>query len=323
MTQQKEFDFEKYEIDLSKEIPEPEPILKIGEATLFTRQNISCISGAAKSRKTYLMALFSAQFLETNNSHKVIIFDTEQTRYDTQKVAKRIHRLLEWDFEKNDRLKVYCLRELNTDERKKFISDVIKEIGADLVFIDGIRDLVKDFNIVSESTDILNLLMNLSSINNVHICTILHTNKGENSTDPRGHVGTELQNKSETVIIVKKNDNRVSEVNPKFCRNKDFEKFCFMINDEGLPEFCDPPPITKKTDNLREWFNEILPTSINLSYTELHKQIMQKSGKSKSTAENYIKQATKWGIIIQNNVGKYYSADNNNNNNNETDYLPY
>jgi len=316
MTPQKELDYNQYLIDLSEIYEPPQPLISMGEIPLFSQGNISCITGAAKTRKSFLTCLFAAQFLYDNDNESVIIIDTEQAKFNTRKTVERIHKKLGWDTDKkNERLKVYTLRECSTPDRKKFAEIIINNEAASLIFIDGIRDLIFDINSQPESVEIVDLLMKLSSQRNCHICTILHINK--NNDNVRGHIGTELTNKCETVLTVEKcNDNErrndTSVVKPKQCKNLDFEDFYFRINDEDLPEFCDPLPITKKTDNLREWFNEILPTSVNLQYTELCEKIKVVSGKGKSTAENYIKEAVKQGIITKNSVGKYYSVENNN-----------
>lgn len=54
----------------------------------------------------------------------------------------------------------------------------------------------------------------------------------------RGHIGTELNNKAETVLQIAKNteDNTVSEVTAPLIRSIDMEPVAFTVNDEGLPE---------------------------------------------------------------------------------------
>ena len=54
----------------------------------------------------------------------------------------------------------------------------------------------------------------------------------------RGHIGTELNNKAETVLQIAKNteDTTVSEVTAPLIRSIDMEPVAFTVNDEGLPE---------------------------------------------------------------------------------------
>ncbi len=73
----------------------------------------------------------------------------------------------------------------------------------------------------------------------IHIHTILHQNKGDENA--RGHIGTELNNKAETVLLVEKDkgDADISRVSAMHIRAMDFEPFAFRINDRALPELVE------------------------------------------------------------------------------------
>ena len=81
--------------------------------------------------------------------------------------------------------------------------------------------------------------MRWSSGYNLHIHTVLHLNKGDDNT--RGHIGTELNNKAETVLQITKSqqDGNISEVKAMHIRDRDFDPFAFRINDNALPEIVD------------------------------------------------------------------------------------
>ena len=115
-----------------------------------------------------------------------------------------------------------------------------------------------------------------SSQNNCHICSVLHENK--TSAKMRGHLGTELINKSETVLSVKK-INDTSEVKAEYCRNLDFETFYFCVKD-GLPEYCEPTGQPKNEDKLKELFFEILSNHDTKNYADLVKDYAEKAKKS-------------------------------------------
>ena len=72
----------------------------------------------------------------------------------------------------------------------------------------------------------------------IHIHTVLHLNKSDDNA--RGHVGTELNNKAETVLQVSrsKTDDTVSEVCAAMIRAAEFDPFAFRVNDYGLPEIA-------------------------------------------------------------------------------------
>ena len=108
-----------------------------------------------------------------------------------------------------------------------------------LVIIDGVRDLVVDINSPSEATFIISKLMQWTDEFQIHLHTILHQNKGDDNA--RGHIGTELLNKAETVLQVEKDktDHNISKVEAVCIRDREFDPFAFHINEEHLPELLD------------------------------------------------------------------------------------
>ena len=100
----------------------------------------------------------------------------------------------------------------------------------------SIRDLAHDINSPGEATDLITKLMQWTDERRIHIHTVLHLNKGDDNT--RGHLGTELNNKAETVLQITKDDfdRDVSSVAAMHIRDRDFEPFAFRINADALPE---------------------------------------------------------------------------------------
>ena len=143
--------------------------------------------------------------------------------------------------------------------------------------------------------------MKLSSEYDCHICSVLHENRSNGQL--RGHLGTEVINKSETVLSVTKNG-ETSSVKPEYTRNMPFDDFTFRINDDVLPEYCDAPVKPALTEKLRKLFDEIIKED-SISYSILKKNVVS-TGVSEKTAERYIKLATETGIIIKTQRGDYY-----------------
>jgi hypothetical protein len=313
-------DFAKYLINLEEPLQELKPIYAIEGIPVFTRGNLSVISGKAKSRKSFLISLLASRMIDDDMSCRVLLFDTEQQRILVVKTAKRIHRLLEWEEEKNDgRLKVFAMREASTSERVDFIFASIEKLKPDFVFIDGARDLAQDFNNITECSDLVGKLMKYSSVYNCHICLVLHENKSADTL--RGHLGTELVNKSESVLQVVANEG-ISTVSGRYTRNLPFDDFHFCVNDNGLPELCELIEKPKSNDKSKLLFNELLPATCCLSYSDLRTKVMEKTGKASRTAEYNIKDAIDAGIIVKNAAGMYYSFFNNNLNT-ENESLPF
>ena len=139
-----------------------------------------------------------------------------------------------------DNLIVLNVKGLSLDERKQQIVDCINDTKPDLVIIDGIRDLVCDFNDVKETTMLINQFMEILTNNHCGIIAVIHLNKQDKNM--RGHLGTELMNKSESIIEIEKlKSNRIS-VKPKCCRGIEFEQFEFEIDNDGFPFIIDNNP---------------------------------------------------------------------------------
>lgn len=161
----------------------------------------------------------------------VLYIDTEQGRHHCQKVLKRILRLAGLPEDKNpDNLIMLALRKYAPPIRLAIVEQAIGTIpDLGLVIIDGIRDFLYDINSPSEATDIISRFMQWTDYRQIHIHTILHQNK--NDENARGHIGTELNNKAETVMQVEvdKMDRTVSVVEAIHIRDREFEPFAFRI----------------------------------------------------------------------------------------------
>jgi len=95
-------------IDLSVIYPEPVPILEINDKIIFSRGNISAIGGKAKSRKSFLTVLYTAEILK--GIGKVVIVDTEMAIAHVCKTATRVHKIMGWvENQNNERLTVLSL----------------------------------------------------------------------------------------------------------------------------------------------------------------------------------------------------------------------
>ena len=224
-------------------------VLMVDDATIGTLGNFSASIGKAKSKKTFNVSAIVASALTNStilhyrsifpeDKRKVLYVDTEQGRYHCQTVLKRILRLADLPEDKEpDNLVMLALRKYSPKMRLAIVEHAIGTIpDLGLVVIDGIRDFLYDINSPSESTDIISKLMQWTDDRQIHIHTILHQNK--NDENARGHIGTELNNKAETIMQVEadKEDKTVSVVEAVHIRDREFEPFAFRINEEAMPE---------------------------------------------------------------------------------------
>ena len=244
--------WDKYKIDVREEIPRPQIAWSLlntkseGEAILGTLGDFGLIIGKAKSRKSFFINIAISTALGKDlilnrfksnlppDKNQVVYFDTEQSKYYVQKAVKRICTQINEPEPQN--LHPYFLRSLNPSQRLEFIeSHIYSHDKIGFVVIDGIKDLINSINDESEATMIASKLLKWSEERNIYILTVLHQNKSD--TNARGHIGTELINKAQTVLSITKaeNDDNISIVEPQQCRDKEPEIFAFEINEFGVP----------------------------------------------------------------------------------------
>lgn len=270
-------------IDTSTEVPEPPAAAYIEldltkKVILAVLRDFSLLIGKAKAKKTfflsgYLAALISKDIILNirgnlpSNKNIVALFDCEQSLYYAHKTANRIIRLSKTD---GSTFIAVSLRKYTPAERLDIIEYCLYNTpGIGFAAIDGIRDLIRDINSPEEATMIASKLLKWTEELNIHIVCVLHMNKGDNNA--RGHVGTELINKAQSVLSIAKDPQNpeFSTVTNEFARDIEFDPFAFYISDSGLPELVqDYSPIKKKKAEA----TNVKPLLINLKQ---HYEILQ------------------------------------------------
>jgi hypothetical protein len=254
-------------INLTEKLSPPPVAMQIKSAgeriTLFTKGNFSIVTGPAKSRKTFLVSMLIAAsikgvfedlfFCPANGIN--LIFDTEQSRYKTQQIAKRICTLAGQPNPAN--LQVYSLRTLHPAERIDLIESVLQSTAnINFVAIDGIIDLDIDPILQAEQAqNIVSKLMKWTEIYNIHIVCVLHYNKTVATL--LGHLGSFSHRKADAIISVTKSkeDENISLVEAVDCREKEFMPFAFSVGENGMPYILEGYSF-EKTPKERKGTNE-------------------------------------------------------------------
>jgi len=214
-----------------------------------TYGNFSFIQGPPKHRKTFLVTLLSAAYLGGKSErftgqikgHRdgkcLYHFDTEQGSFHAQRVFRRVLDMCELD---DECFRPYGLRKLSPKERVEVIDYAFRtSSNLGVAIIDGIADLVSDVNNIEECNQVVQRLMKWTEEYNIHIITVIHSNWG--TSKPTGHLGSALEKKCETQILLERNENDKSIMNVKCksSRGRAFDSFGFYINQVGLPEIAD------------------------------------------------------------------------------------
>ncbi|MBO7285578.1 MAG: AAA family ATPase [Alistipes sp.] len=298
-----------YIVDVRRAMPDIEPLVAINGSCVCSRGNISAICGEAKSRKTFLTSALVASAIAlpaervnnfkniSNNMYLSVLWvDTEQGETHVRKVINRITTMTGAALGGaivEPRLTTLALRELAPHERRQMLYDAMSVGNYDIVVIDGIADLQRNTNDLEESDALITELMALSTRSRTHIICVLHTNPG--SDKARGHLGSSLQRKAESVLFV----HRVGEksiVEPQFCRNEPFERFAFEINAEGIPEIAELPTMEEDARNeVVAMVEDMFGGAIER--TTLANKLIEAKGLKRSTAQMQIKRAIDRGQL--------------------------
>ena len=274
-------------LDYTQNYPEPRYLLEYGGVPFAPLGGIQAITGHQKNGKTFLMAQFMAAILSggtekmrahlpTLQLHQptadglaqppvVLYVDTEMEMLNTVKVVRRVQYLCEWPFtDSTARLRVLWLRaEESNAMRWAKTKQAIMEVHPTAIFLDGIRDVIGDFNDNAESANLISECMAIATTLDCCLFTVLHENPG--SDKMRGHLGTELSNKvTDTFVSIKeKKDNQVTfTVKQIDARGKDVDDWKYEIIDDagglGIPRII-TPPVTEKADfieDIKQWLTE-------------------------------------------------------------------
>ena len=299
-------------ISILDQIEEPIPFISVLSTLIFSAGNISVIGGKQKSRKTFFLSMLIVAFLKKKwgslqgnppVNPKVQLYDTEQGKQHVFKVVKRISRMMGWTTP-NESLRVFYLREKSVDERVEIIKAQVMKHNPDMVFIDGVVDVCKDFNSIEESGKTLQLLMELSAKYSCHISVVLHENKTDGNL--RGHLGSMAIQKSETAIKLLK-EGEITKVTAEATRNLPFDDFCFQIDEDGIPQIIEVVQ-TSKTEVMNSKIQAGMKRVLGLKalkYAELRVEYSEGEGVGESTSKRHISQALKAGYIKKESDGNY------------------
>jgi hypothetical protein len=180
----------------------------------------------------------------------ILYADTEQERENTSRVIKAAKWYADLPvYEHCDRLDTLWLRQMDidgniADERFNALLWALENKHYDLVMIDGIRDMINNFNDLQESSEIVNRLMSKATESHCCIWNTLHMNPRPSNDDEskmRGHLGTELGNKVSDSLVVKKTKDKASgrisfTVSQMDARGKDLDDWTFSITEDGQAE---------------------------------------------------------------------------------------
>jgi len=325
-------------LDFAKPYTPPKWTLKHNGIPFAKRGDLHIVGGKAGHGKTNFMsqvmaALLCGQFgsltCELEGQPRVLYIDTEQSEDDTIAVKNRICTLANMPCNiPTERFKVARLRDTTqTEDRYKQILQLMWDNKPDVVFIDGLLDIVNDYNDQKECADIIRDLMAYSTALNMSMWCVLHENPMTEKLV--GSLGSIAERKVTEVFIIRKHkaphsERRFQDMPSVFfeikqtkSRGKDQEDWYFVVEDRGVG-FGVPVELMeggvrlvdskemqllKETDERFKTFNW---TASGATYTELERHLKQKGVTSNRKICDLFNRAMEHGIIYKSDKKKYH-----------------
>lgn len=313
----------------------PPIILSYNGKALGEAGNIVVVQGQAKAGKSALVsAIIGAslggggdqggdclKLVSPNPNRKAVIhFDTEQSRYHhfagiLRTVTKRA---LQESVPPN--LRSYSILRLDMKHRRAAIKAemeraAVEHNGIHLVVIDGVADISADTNDPKENIALVDELHQLADQYECVIVAVLHENPGSENNKTRGHLGSQLERKAQTSIVVHKGADEIVAVYARMARScswpkKDAAYFKYDVAVEMHVTAEDPTAerqakgdAAKKVE-LQELAKKVLAGP--MKNADLLKAIMAEQNVGDSTAKTRIKSMLSLDLVMKNDDGEYY-----------------
>lgn len=214
--------YSEFKVDSETYVENPVPIITVNDVGALHTGELLTISGESKSGKSAVISAMIAKVLNPNadgfdmiktkkTGFPILHFDTEQPVHRHKhnlksSVMKRAH-LSKYP----NQLMSYNLRRMAVDERKLAVSELVESAnieygGVFMVILDGIADFVYDVNDNVASAKIVDWMLQMSTTFNCGVLCVIHLNPTIDGgfVKQRGHLGSELQRKTDSLLIVRK-----------------------------------------------------------------------------------------------------------------------
>ena len=283
---------EKYRLDFTKAYHAPRYTLSWNGVPFAPLGGIHAITGQAGNGKTMTLAQFMAAILcgqfgnlkyelsDEIPNPRVLYIDTEMEEANTIAVKNRVMSMCERPInDQSDDFIVVMLREVPemvAENGEKVSSSVMRwrmtlkaiyDYKPTAVFIDGLLDVVRDFNDNKECQETIYKCMQVASYYGISLWCIVHQNPGGEKLV--GHLGSFLERKVTDIFQTKKDKNdKTGEVtfNVKQlkARGRDVDDWKFRVlsvDSWGRPEQVAPAqPVERAIGDpielVERWFKE-------------------------------------------------------------------
>lgn len=241
---------------------------------------------------------------------KVLYIDTEMEKGNTQLVMLRVYEMMGWQQgTEQEQFRILWLREeVKAEDRWRKTLKAIKVMQPTVVFLDGLIDVIGDFNDNKECQGIIYQCMAAASRYDISMWCLLHENPG--SEKMVGHAGSFLERKATDVLKTKKEKGAtvLFNVEQKKARSRDLDKWQFVVDDDanhyGHPRILtsmEAESIHEEEEAREPALREIVSVigDDTLAFTTLRDKIAAAQHKGRDWAKDKINEAVNQGLLIR------------------------
>ena len=361
-----EVDVSNYVLDFTEQYKPPRYTLSWNGIKFAPLGGIHNITGQAGNGKTMTIAQFMATFLkgemgglkyelaDTIPHPKVLYIDTEMEKDNTIAVKNRVLSMAGRDTNQEyDDFIVLMLREVPdgkqaSKDRQGNVVDrtvpssvmrwrmtlkAIWQYQPNVVFIDGLMDVIADFNDNVMCQELIYKCMQTASHYDISLWCLLHQNPG--SEKLVGHLGSFIERKVTDIFQTKKNKDADSgdvtfTVSQKKARGRDVPDWQFRVNPVnswGMPEQIsgnESSSTYRELQDIDAYFKLYNWSSIGATYTDLERHLRNKGISSNRKLKEMFDKGLEAGIIYKSDKKKYYyNGLNKPTENDSSEQLPF
>lgn len=322
--------YHKYRYEKGKYMGISNPVLTLAGNRVATKGNLVALSGKEGSAKSNVLSCILASCLvdstdeidllgfESPNPGKkpVIYIDTEQSKFDFNRLMDLMLKRARLQGQPSH-LHAFCF----TGEEPVWMQNALTNLVSDLsqsedgihsIMIDGFSDFLSTGpNDERASIDLTRWLLTTARNANAPVIGVQHLNAGHENSKMRGHLGSEIARRSETILTLRREKGGLISLSAPKTRGAKIEKQ--WIKWGNLERMFISASIGEKSID-RKKLNEsvclldaVFSDSQAMSYSNLKEAIMVHKKLKVDAAKKWIAKLTKDGFIEKDPDTQLYS----------------
>lgn len=304
---------------------EPPSLFNINGVEVLPKDAVGIIAAQKKSGKSNFAGLLMAASASPNHqvlngairsnegTLKILNIDTEQPLRDARRTLRRVMKTAGYDYGEQwntHSIVSISVKDIEEYERMDLVELAIKKFKPQLVFVDGIADLIASINDEGQAKEVMAWMDYLSCEYDCAVVGMLHLNY--NSGKIGGWAGTQANKKFTDSFILKKDKSSgfftvEHEGRGESAPNLRFKIVCPVGQKVGWWESVDPsiPDLTKEDAEELDLRNLIDAAPLPCTNTQLVSWLMQvKRWTGKSSADRVLRKCKQYGILDSHREGK-------------------